>query len=87
LVASLETQRRKSMQSLEAVNRKLQAALDEIRTLRGILPIACTANRFGMATGSGCGWSNTCRITAMPIACVPHAWKSIIPLTRALARR
>jgi len=59
LVASLETQRRKSMQSLEAVNRKLQAALDEIRTLRGILPIACTANRFGMATGSGCGWSNT----------------------------
>src|SRR5690349_19852412 len=39
LVASLETQRRKSMQSLEAVNRKLQAALDEIRTPRGILPI------------------------------------------------
>ena len=39
LVASLETQRRKAMQSLEAVNQKLQAAFDEIRTLRGILPI------------------------------------------------
>ena len=39
LVASLETQRRNSMQSLETINHKLRAALDEIRTLRGILPI------------------------------------------------
>lgn len=39
LVASLETQRRKAMHSLEQSNRQLQTALEEIRTLRGILPI------------------------------------------------
>lgn len=39
LVASLESQRRSAMHSLEENNRKLQAALEEIRTLRGILPI------------------------------------------------
>lgn len=39
LVASLETKRRTAIDALEQSNRKLQAALDEIRTLRGILPI------------------------------------------------
>lgn len=39
LVASLEVQRRKAMQALAGKNQELMAALEEIRTLRGILPI------------------------------------------------
>jgi hypothetical protein len=39
LVASLENQRRRAIGRLEGTNRALQSALDEIKTLRGILPI------------------------------------------------
>lgn len=39
LVASLERQRRTALQQLETRNQDLRAILDEIRTLRGILPI------------------------------------------------
>jgi K+-sensing histidine kinase KdpD len=39
LVASLEVQRRNGLQSLASKNQELMAALEEIRTLRGILPI------------------------------------------------
>lgn len=39
LVASLEAQRRKALQALASKNQELMAALEEIRTLRGILPI------------------------------------------------
>lgn len=39
LVTSLENQRRRAIGRLESTNRALQSALDEIKTLRGILPI------------------------------------------------
>lgn len=39
LVASIEQHRRYAMESLEQSNQKLQTALDEIKTLRGLLPI------------------------------------------------
>lgn len=39
LVASLEVRRRKALQALASKNQELMAALEEIRTLRGILPI------------------------------------------------
>jgi K+-sensing histidine kinase KdpD len=39
LVASLEVQRRRAMEALASKNQELMAALEEIRTLRGILPI------------------------------------------------
>ncbi|HXZ29135.1 MAG TPA: DUF4118 domain-containing protein [Terriglobales bacterium] len=39
LVAGLEKQRRAALHSLEGTNRELQAALEEVRVLRGILPI------------------------------------------------
>ena len=39
LVASLENQRRNAISGLESANHDLQKALDEVRTLRGILPI------------------------------------------------
>jgi K+-sensing histidine kinase KdpD len=39
LVASLERQRRLAIWSLEEANRKLRTYLDEIKVLRGILPI------------------------------------------------
>ena len=39
LVAGLERQRRGAILSLEAANQGLQAALDEVKSLRGILPI------------------------------------------------
>ncbi len=38
-VASLESQRRTALGSLAEINRNLQAALDEVKQLRGILPI------------------------------------------------
>ena len=39
LVASLEKQRRQAIWSLEEANRKLRASVDEIKILRGILPV------------------------------------------------
>ncbi len=51
LVASLETQRRKAIRSLEAINQRLQLALDEIRTLRGVLPICMHCKQIRDANG------------------------------------
>lgn len=53
LVASLESQRRKAIQALEQSNRALQAAIEEIRTLRGILPICMHCKQIRDADG---GW-------------------------------
>jgi len=39
LVASLEKQRRGAIRSLEETNKKLSTSLDEIKILRGILPV------------------------------------------------
>jgi K+-sensing histidine kinase KdpD len=39
LVASLELQRRRSMESLQDANRALAAALNDVKILRGLLPI------------------------------------------------
>jgi K+-sensing histidine kinase KdpD len=39
LVASLEKQRRQAIWSLEEANRKLRTSLNEIRILRGVLPV------------------------------------------------
>jgi len=39
LVASLERQRRQAIWSLEEANRKLRTSMDEIKVLRGILPV------------------------------------------------
>jgi K+-sensing histidine kinase KdpD len=39
LVASLEDHRRRAIGRLQTANRALQSALDEIKTLRGLLPI------------------------------------------------
>jgi K+-sensing histidine kinase KdpD len=51
LVTSLETQRRRALHSLQNANRALQAALDEIRTLRGILPICMHCKQIRDAEG------------------------------------
>lgn len=52
LVASLETQRRKALLMLGERNRELLAALDEIRTLRGILPICMHCKQIRDADGN-----------------------------------
>ena len=39
LVASLEKQRRHALRSLEEANKQLRTSLDEIKILRGILPV------------------------------------------------
>jgi K+-sensing histidine kinase KdpD len=51
LIASLETQRQRAIHSLQNANRALQAALDEIRTLRGILPICMHCKQIRDAEG------------------------------------
>lgn len=53
LVASLEVQRRKAMQALASKNQELIAALEEIRTLRGILPICMHCKQIRDEKG---GW-------------------------------
>ncbi len=51
LVASLETRRRQALHSLQSANQSLQAAIDEIRTLRGILPICMHCKQIRDANG------------------------------------
>lgn len=46
LVASLERQRRQAIWSVEDANRELIASLDEIKILRGILPICSYCKRI-----------------------------------------
>jgi hypothetical protein len=46
LVASIEQHRRCAMERLEKSNRALQAALKEIKTLRGLLPICSYCKRI-----------------------------------------
>ncbi|HEU5336061.1 MAG TPA: DUF4118 domain-containing protein [Terriglobales bacterium] len=53
LVASLEAQRRKALQALASKNQELMAAMDEIRTLRGILPICMHCKQIRDERG---GW-------------------------------
>lgn len=52
LVASLESRRRLAMQFLHQANRELQAALDEVKTLRGILPICVHCQKIRSEDGS-----------------------------------
>jgi K+-sensing histidine kinase KdpD len=51
LVASLERQRRRAINALEAANRSLRAALDEVKTLRGLLPICMHCKQIRTDTG------------------------------------
>lgn len=53
LVASLEVQRRKALQAVAGKNQELMAALEEIRTLRGILPICMHCKQIRDESG---GW-------------------------------
>jgi K+-sensing histidine kinase KdpD len=46
LVASLERQRRQAICSLEEANRKLSTSLNEIKILRGILPVCSYCKRI-----------------------------------------
>jgi hypothetical protein len=52
LVASLEHQRRRTVESLEEANRALRLAMEEIRTLHGILPICSYCKRIRTDEGS-----------------------------------
>jgi K+-sensing histidine kinase KdpD len=52
LVASLEKQRRQAIWSLEEANRKLRASVDEIKTLRGILPVCSYCKRIRTETNT-----------------------------------
>ena len=52
LVASLEKQRSQAVRSLEQTNRTLQNALDEVKTLRGILPICSYCKEIRAADGT-----------------------------------
>ena len=52
LVASLEKQRRYVIGRLEETNQKLRSALEEIKTLRGILPICAYCKKIRTETGS-----------------------------------
>lgn len=51
LVASLEAQRRRAIGRLEEANRALRNALDEIKTLRGILPICAYCKQIRTDAG------------------------------------
>ena len=76
LVASLEKQRRQAIWSLEDTNRKLSTSLNEIKILRGILPICsyCKQIRTEADTWAQMGRTSTStvRLTS-PILCVPIA--------------
>lgn len=52
LVASLEQHRRYVIASLEEANKKLRSALEEIKTLRGILPICSYCKKIRTEVGS-----------------------------------
>lgn len=52
LVASLEQHRRYVITSLEEANTKLRSALEEIKTLRGILPICAYCKKIRTEVGS-----------------------------------
>lgn len=52
LVASLEKQRRRAMQFLEETNQTLQHTLDEVKTLRGLLPICVYCKQIRVEDGS-----------------------------------
>jgi K+-sensing histidine kinase KdpD len=52
LVASLEQHRRYVIGSLEKTNQRLRSALEEIKTLRGILPICAYCKKIRTETGS-----------------------------------
>lgn len=52
LVASLEQHRRYVITSLEEANTKLRSALEEIKTLRGILPICSYCKKIRTEVGS-----------------------------------
>jgi K+-sensing histidine kinase KdpD len=51
LVSSLEKQRKSVMRSLRETNQTLQHALDEVKTLRGILPICVYCKQVRTAEG------------------------------------
>ncbi len=52
LVASLEKQRRFVIERMEEANQKLRSALEEIKTLRGILPICAYCKKIRTDSGS-----------------------------------
>jgi K+-sensing histidine kinase KdpD len=52
LVGSLEKQRRRALHSLQESNRMLQRALDEVKTLHGLLPICMYCEQIKADDGS-----------------------------------
>jgi K+-sensing histidine kinase KdpD len=52
LVASLEKQRQRAIQSLQETNQTLQHTLDEVKTLRGLLPICAYCKQIKAEDGS-----------------------------------
>jgi K+-sensing histidine kinase KdpD len=52
LVGSLEKQRQHAMHSLQETNRNLQHTLDEVKTLRGLLPICVYCKQIRADDGS-----------------------------------
>jgi K+-sensing histidine kinase KdpD len=52
LVASLEKQRRRAISALEATNKELRTSLEEIKVLRGLLPVCAYCKQIRDEAGS-----------------------------------
>jgi K+-sensing histidine kinase KdpD len=81
LVGSLEKQRLRVLRSLQETNQSLQHALDEVKTLHGLLPICAYCKQVRADDGSWVRLEKYIREHTMltsPTACAPTATKNTI---------